>query len=166
MKAKGLADDINRVKAMAARAADLTPVMKGRAEQFVGVIKRDVFGTQTNPFGKAWKPLADSTVEGRRNKKAASIKILQDTGRLKGLIHAAATRTGMIFGVGDIEGKANAHLFGTDKAGRGRNTTIPRRAFLPVDKTGRANFGGAGAAAKWLERATARIKAWIEKGTV
>jgi phage gpG-like protein len=132
----------------------------------VGVIQRDVFGEQTDPFGKPWAPLAESTIEGRRNKKKASIKTLQDTGRMKGLVVARGTATGMVFGSADVEGKANAHLFGTTKAGRGRSVTIPRRAFLPVDKTGRANFGGTGAASEWLARAIERITKWVEKGTL
>ncbi len=162
-RAKGLDAEIDRVVRMAERAADLTPVMRGRAEVFRGMIATKVFGKQTDPFGRPWAPLAESTVEGRRNKKKSSIKILRDTGRLAALIVARATPTGMTFGSADVEGKANAHLFGTRKAGRNRNVTIPRRAFLPVDKTGRANFG-TGPAAEWLARASERIKAWVEKG--
>jgi hypothetical protein len=154
---RGLDAEIRRVISMAERAADLTPVMKGRAQQFIGVVQIAIGGGK-DIFGKKLAELQDSTIEARRNKKKATIKPLIDTGNMvfRSLL-ARGTKTGMVFGSSDIEGKVNAHLFGSAK-----NKT-PRRAFLPVDNNGRADFSD-GAALEWWERTEQRIRAWIEKG--
>ena len=50
------------------------------------------FKDQSGPKGK-WKPLAASTIAARRNKKKSSIKILQDTGSLRGSIRPGIGKT-------------------------------------------------------------------------
>jgi len=79
----------------------------------------DHFKNEMSPEG-SWTKLADITVLKRRNKKESSIKILQDTGRLKNSI---TTQSGDAFAeVGTNVVYGATHQFG-------RNN-IPKREFI------------------------------------
>lgn len=175
VKIKGLDEMSAQIDAMRERVEDIEPVMKGRASAFETMIAKDVFASEVSPAGTGWPDLADSTKD-RRRKPDAPMKILQDTGRLKKSVFARATARGMVFGVSDLEGKANAHLFGVDKmvtaksrktglAGASYRMRIPARPYLPVDRDGSPDFS-TGAALKWYERLRDRLKRWVEQGTL
>ena len=127
-------------KAMAARAADLTPVTKPAAERLRSVITLS-FTRSQSPNGEAWRPLAESTIERRRKRSG---KPLIDTGLLRQSIATRGEAKAVVFGVaGSAASYAPFHQFGTRK--------IPRRAFLPTDASGTPQFDG-GSARKWIER--------------
>lgn len=73
-----LAKVIGDLESQAGNVVDQMPVV---AELLFGAVQ-DVFEAQ----GPGWAPLADSTVEARRNRNKGSIRILQDTGVLVGSI--------------------------------------------------------------------------------
>lgn len=159
--AKGLDKELKLLDEMKRRLNDLTPVMAGRAQTFETMIRKDVFGREQAPDGSPWKPLADSTIDRRRNKRKASIKILQDTRKMYSSIFAKGTERGIVFGSTDQADKVNANLFGSQK----RPDQPPARPFLPVLPDGSVVMDG-GPAAAWRERTEQRIRQYVEKGTV
>jgi len=151
------------IAGMRERAANLEPVLKGRAEALRTLVVTEAFGKSQDPWGKAWQPLMASTVDRRRKRSA---KPLVDTGLLRGSIVSRATEDAILIGVsGAASEYAGAHLFGTDKAGRGRTTKIEARPFLPILPGGEPSFH-AGPAQKWYERARDRVTKWILEGKV
>ena len=150
------ASDLERLRGqiadIAKRAKDMQKPLRVRAEALRGVILES-FTKSQSPTGETWKPLAASTVERRRK---GSSKPLVDTGLLRGSITAEAGKTSIRFGVAGAAAKyGKAHQFGGGK--------VPRRAFLPLDKKGDADFS-AGPAKKWQERTVARLRKWLLEG--
>lgn len=99
----------------------------------------DSFENEKSPFGKAWTPLAKSTLD-KKKKSAKSDRILRNEGNLadrwitkadkdKATVSNNIKSKGFAYGL--------SHQFGTNKAGRSRNVKIPARPFLPVDADGK-----------------------------
>jgi phage virion morphogenesis protein len=81
------------------------------------------FRSQKDPWGQAWKPLAASTLRGRRKGKGSgSDKILRDTGRLSNSITYRAERASVQVGTNVIY--AAIHQFGGSIDVAARNATV------------------------------------------
>lgn len=111
---------------------DLTPAMEDIA-RILGNVTEDAFQTETSPFGDAWLPLAESTLEQAAKKGRTSPKILQDSGQLAGSIATDAGPDFAELSVGKVYGAI--HQFG-GQAGRGRRVRIPARPYVPVNDQG------------------------------
>lgn len=88
-----------KLQAQQKRARDMTPVMKGIAQDMM--TRKDLsFKNQQDPNGKKWTPLADSTLRTRRTRKrkpTTSTQALLDNGVLRGSFGTKVTdRTAQI----------------------------------------------------------------------
>lgn len=102
-------------------------------------IIEESFESETNPVtNQKWEDLKEST-KLRKLKKGRSSKPLRDRGALadKWRVSNSGTETkvynnskkdGFVYGI--------AHHFGSDNAGRNKNTKIPSRGFLPINDDG------------------------------
>ena len=142
-----------RLEAIAARLADLTPVMQVAAADTMTLID-DSFAGSRSPDGSTWAPLAASTVARRRGNVATP---LDDTGRLRGSMFARGTRSGLAFGTNTPY--AAPHQMG------GRR--LPQRAFLPVELvTGGARLMSTGPAGTHWTRVRESVRRYIATGEV
>lgn len=127
----------------------MRPAMKEIGEELIDST-RQRFQASTAPDGSRWPALSHNTVLARLGKTsgaasrrggkvsskgaATGMKPLIDTGQLSKTIRyqiidggaGVAIGTNRSFGSAD----ASVHQFGTSKAGRGHNVTIPPRPFL------------------------------------
>lgn len=108
---------------------DLTPEMELIGNEIIERAKQS-FEDQADPWGKAWKPLAPSTI-ARRGEGA---QILRDTGALYNSLNMTVTKLSVEVGSDLVY--AAIHQFG-GLAGRGLKTDIPKRSYFPVDIGGR-----------------------------
>jgi phage virion morphogenesis protein len=142
------------------RLGNLEPVLRTRAALLDGVIQTS-FRQSKSPLGEAWKALAPSTVASRRK---GSSKPLVDTGEMRQSITIVAGKDRITFGIsGAPQQYGPVHQFGTSRAGRKRNVTIPRRAFLPIDKSGETAFT-TGAAKRWFDGTAEAIVEYVMHG--
>jgi phage gpG-like protein len=79
-----------------------------------GVMRSSVnktFDEQGSP-ANSWKPLSPSTIKGRRNKNKSSIKLLQDTGRMKRSVNFEISENTLRIGPGKDVPYGMAHQRG------------------------------------------------------
>lgn len=140
-----------------ARLEHPEPAMRAIATALLSQTE-DNFAAEAGPLGK-WPGLARATIEGRvgrlaKSRKggtlksgriskgvansAAGMKLLQDTGRLAASVTPFWSATEA--GVGSNAIYAAIHQLG-GKAGRGLNTIIPERPYLPAFPDGRLQDG-------------------------
>jgi phage virion morphogenesis protein len=120
-------------KYVADRAADLTPAMD-EIEQMLLTSTDQRFETETDPDGKAWAPLAPSTL--KRKAAAGHERILQWSGRLRGSItgkHDARSVT-----IGTNVAYAAAQHFGAAIKREARDGTVRLRSVSKMNKAGTA----------------------------
>lgn len=126
------------LRAMAARLGDLRPAMELIGQAMV--TKKDLgFRAEADPWGNSWARLSEVTM-GRR--RGTSAQILRDTGRLQDSVTYTADANSAT--VGTNAKYAVTHQFGASKGAYGRTKRggpipwgdIPRRAMLPLDKSG------------------------------
>jgi phage gpG-like protein len=171
---KSNAEEVARkIAAVAFRAKDMSPAMGSIAAALTRVNAKAIRATRS-PSGEAWAPLAESTLEGRKRKgdKRGELKALRgDTGAM---IAQMTITPGKNFVTMNSNARSAGgypywltHQFGTNKAGRGNNTTIPRRAFFPLDLAGDklAPMEG-GDAATFFARVKQIVLRFITKGKV
>lgn len=148
----GLDRAIDALKKQSQALRDLTPAYKRFAADIVKKTD-DAFHNSHGYDGEAFEPLSPYTIENRvGNLKAANkrtkkgeltkgakalrekllapggIKPLVDTARARNSVHADAGKDGVDW---SAVGYLGVHMAGTDKAGRGRNVTIPVRNVSP-----------------------------------
>ncbi len=141
-----------RLQEIAARFADMTPVMEVVAADTRTYVD-ERFETGTAPDGTRWADLSDATLMGRARRAAGhgrwnrrrsqrvlnavmNAKPLLDTGRLRRSFTTQVNKRGFTFGSNAVQaGKMN---FG-DPANKFGNVTapVPARPFLPVTPNGR-----------------------------
>ena len=102
------------------------------------------FIQQRDPYGVPWKPLADSTIRGRR-RRGRGARILQDTGVMRNSTGFVATTESVEVGFADP--KAKYHQTGTRKG-------VPQRAVLPYDEA-------RGFPRDWNQATEAAAVAWL-----
>jgi phage gpG-like protein len=104
---------------------DLKPAMRSIGQDIVENIRLG-FRDSTDPWGARWKPLAQKTIENRRNK---SDKPLVDTGVMRNSINPRAAKKSVRIGLKDSQShKGFTHQFGGKYKGR----RVPPRPFLPI----------------------------------
>lgn len=162
----GLDAAIDTSRALAKAVQDMTKAYKLFGADLVKKTD-DGFQSSVGFDGEAWEPLAASTIDARiarvggfkRTKKgkftkgalkkqakmsaAGGIKPLVDTARARNSQHVQVSRDGLEW---SAVGYLGTHMAGTDKAGRGRNITIPKR-----NPTGFELVGG-----QWVLRDSAK----------
>ncbi|WP_229770879.1 phage virion morphogenesis protein [Campylobacter portucalensis] len=95
------------------------------------------FEDEKSPFGEKWKALSVITQKSKiKNNK--SDKILRSSGNLADNWYINATNNKVVVS-NNSQGKNGfkyglTHQFGSNKAGKNKNSLIPAREFLPVDK--------------------------------
>ena len=143
------------------RMLNLDPVLRKRARLLDGIIQKG-FRASESPFGDPWKPLAKSTVDRRRK---GSKQPLVDRGQLrKSVVVKTQDGEAIVFGLSGAPATYGpVHQFGTSRAGRKKNTKIPRRAFLPIDASGETSFS-TGPAKKWLEDTKKAVVEYVLHG--
>lgn len=99
---------LRAVESLRQRAENLAPVFAGigqDAKEEAGLAFRE----SRDPYGTPWKPLAQSTIEGRRG-SGKDVKPLLDTGALRNSIGVAAGPTSV--SIGTVLSYAAIHQFG------------------------------------------------------
>lgn len=163
-------------KDRAKRARNLRPALTAGAMAIEKLVA-DSFRDSVTPEGKAWLPLAESTVKRRRK---GSDKPLIDTGILKNSVYSRADSKSIVFGtnvpyaaaqnfgasikrVGITKTKfRGSYVRGTGKA---YTIRIPPRAFLPWDAN-RGEFMTYGAAGLVQQKIYKYIQSYLETGKV
>lgn len=110
-----------------ASLSDPAPAMRTIANVLDRSVKAN-FRAEGRPT--KWKPLAPSTVKGKatKTKRRGSAHILRSSGRM---IQSVQTRSSRYTAEIGAPGVVPAvHQLGTNRAGRGRHTTIPKRTFI------------------------------------
>lgn len=140
--------EIKGSKALEARLKRIAD-FKTRAKPFLLDIANEVkneirlsFEEQSSPFGQDWKELKESTqksrLRGRKGKRAPILRILDDTGDLRSKWSIKTKGDNEILVVGSAKSHGFpyglTHNYGSTRAGRKKNTTIPARPFVPIDK--------------------------------
>ena len=140
--------EIKGSKALEARLKRIAD-FKSRAKPFLLDIANEVkneislsFEEQSSPFGQDWQELKESTkksrLRGRKGKRAPILRILDDTGDLRSKWSIKTKGNNEILVVGSAKSHGFpyglTHNYGADRAGRKKNTTIPARPFVPIDK--------------------------------
>ena len=123
VEARGIEGAIAELDELAARAADLSPVLEVAASDTRTLIDNS-FRQSRGPDGHAWAPLTAETMKRRRqgrNRRARKGSILYDTGRLKDSIESTHTKSVLEFGT-NVE-YAAYHQFGGGRM---------YRPFLPI----------------------------------
>lgn len=94
------------------------------------------FRSETSPFGIKWKKLSEYTLMMRRNKDNNSVKILQDTGRLRQSITSSRSGDSVyrnengVLEVGTAVEYASDHQFGLPF----RKPPLPQRSFMGLNE--------------------------------
>ena len=129
-------EDENGLKASLNGFSDIVKKNQKKILEAVGskllTFTTEVFDSEGADGGGKWVALKDSTVKSRE-KKYAGRKILYNEGDLKASLLKEVSDTFAavkVAGEDEYLGKARAHQFGTDKAGRKKNVVIPARPFL------------------------------------
>lgn len=119
------------------------------------------FKAETDPWGRKWAALTDTTMDRRRG---SSAQILSDTGVLRGSVFAGPEGTGAVVGTEDI--RAGTHQFGAKKGAYGTMKSgapipwgdIPARPFMPLDPQGNLDLP-----VDWVESISGVIDDWVAK---
>jgi phage gpG-like protein len=141
-----------RFRGVSERLQNLDSILKRRAALLAGVIDES-FRRSRSPNGAGWQALAASTVEKRRQ---GSNRPLLDTGQLRQATTVQVKSKAIVFGTSGAPAKYGVfHVTGT--------SNMPRRAYLPMDSDGNADFSG-GPAANWLEKTREDVIRYILTG--
>jgi len=114
---------------------DLEPSMETIAA-ILETAARENIESEGDGAPDAWQDLSDVTIKAREKKGQVPIHKLLVDGMNAGLMSSIAADSGKdyaaagIEGDSDLLGKAIAHQFGTDSAGRNKSIAIPKREFL------------------------------------
>jgi phage virion morphogenesis protein len=132
--ATGLVENQDKLKELAARIRDLSPVLDVAAADTVTLID-DSFDQQRSPTGAPWAPHSPATtaIRAARNRSG---RILIDSGRLRQSITTNVAAKSFTFGT-NVEYGAIHQLGGNVKVfGRGSLKAVPARPFLPATSVG------------------------------
>lgn len=148
-----------QLRAMSERLRDMSPLTRAIAADLRTFID-DRFRTGTDPDGRPWRPLSQTTIDRRRRGRGrGSPQPLLDTGRLRGSITAVGTDRAVVFGTNVVY--APTHQFGrSDNLMFGRTPApIPARPFLPISDDGLRFRPSA-----MMERIREAALRWLETG--
>jgi phage virion morphogenesis protein len=146
---KGLDELIRGSEEMAARLADMGPVMAVAAEDLRAFVD-DRFETGTDPQGDEWHSLEPATIRKRRKGGAGGQPtILVDTATLRNSTTAESTGDSLI--VGTNVDYAAAHQLGTE--------SMFERPFIPTGEDFKSGIGQAE-----MKNIKRMVTAWILRG--
>jgi phage virion morphogenesis protein len=128
--------EITGVEAINAKLAQLqntltSAQMQKKMNTLGGMVLNSIeesFASQQSPFGDTWDPR-------KKSKTNQSTLVLRDEGNLSDKWVVNATDKGVIVS-NNSAWYGIVHQKGTDKAGRGGKTKIPKRPFLPINEAG------------------------------
>jgi phage virion morphogenesis protein len=136
---------IKRLSLLAQRASNLAPALRSIGEYML-LQTRNRFDSSTDPNGKAWKPLAESTIRAKersrnRKQKRGAKRLLKKTRAnptdiLKDVYLLRDTITYQIEGRGQLAIGSPQRYAKFHQMGLG----VPRRAFLGVNRADRAEI--------------------------
>lgn len=129
--------EVKGLKEINAKLSELADGLKGegikkKLNTIGGMVLNTIeesFASQKSPFGETWDVR-------KKSKVGQSTLILRDEGNLSDKWMVNATNTEVTVGNNSAGDYGMAHQWGTDKAGRGKKTTIPKRSFLPINEAG------------------------------
>lgn len=152
-----------RIRAARDRAADMTPALLAPAEDARTLVASS-FRLARSPDGRPWAPLAESTVDRRREGTGPGPRAvpLIDTGMLRGAAQGGVrvARNAILF-TAQVP-YAAVHMTGTTRAGRRRDVRIPPRPYLPI--TPSLRLMTTGPAARWVDRLLRSVSSYVESG--
>jgi phage gpG-like protein len=112
----GIQDVLRSLDEVQGRVTNARPAMK-RVGEYVVTVSRLAFRRQADPVtGGRWAPLADSTIESRRNRSRSGTKILQDTTEMKDSVHVVSAEAKAVT-VGSHLPRARVHNEGASIPG-------------------------------------------------
>lgn len=122
------------LKRIADRCENPDPALQDIADH-VAETSRTAFEEEADLWGNPWHGLAESTKKQRRG--SSPYQILRDNSNLINSITGGVRNGAAVVGAGTGPSRdyARIHLFG-GMAGRGRQTEIPARPYLPVNSAG------------------------------
>lgn len=130
LRVDGVGRVVEALSGVKARLSNARSAWVIAGQYFRGRVLRDAFGSEADLYGERWKPLKDRTIARRRRGKTkeaptrGEVRILQDTGLLRGSIAYNADKSGVNVGTNVKYGRA--HQLGI--GGKGRK--MPKRPFL------------------------------------
>lgn len=107
--------------------------------EIAGTVAYQLIAKKFRSQGPGWAPLAERTKLRRRNQDKASVRILEDTGRLRNSItsqsgpDAVYALTGRELLIGSNYIAAATHNFGNPN-GFGKKINIPARPYIPTEE--------------------------------
>lgn len=125
------------------KAQNLEPVFHDMGNTLTAGIEES-FDNEKSYDGTSWEALSPSTLAYKD--KHGGNKILQSKdSNLYESIGFNIDRNSLVVGVNAYSDEGYpyplVHQFGTDKAGKSGNVTIPARPFMPIDKNGKLYDG-------------------------
>lgn len=136
----GLSETTKRLASLGTGMSNMQPIM-AEIGNMVANTADESFENQKTPWGEAWTPNAQSTVDEYVRKKgkglsgkkrsalAADKQILIVEGQLRSSITHEADDTSVTVTAGKVY--AAIHQFGGE-AGRGKSVTLPARPYMPI----------------------------------
>ena len=120
----------SRLDELAQKGANMSKMMSAISQTMRTRTILDNFDKESDPSGKRWEPLQESTIKRRRN-KSKNIKILTDTSMLRNSIKSSSSN--IEASISTNTKYAMTHQFGLksiNKKGKSINVNIPARPFF------------------------------------
>lgn len=134
-------DEVNaRLGTLSRELADMQPTLEEIGNELANITDES-FENQKSPWGEAWTPNSQATLDEYVRKKgkgksakakaalAADKLILIDSGQLRTSITHEATKDSVTLTAGKVY--ARIHQLGGE-AGRGKSVTLPARPYMPL----------------------------------
>lgn len=127
------------------KCGDLSEPMRNIGVFFEAQVEQG-FADQRDPYGQAWKPLADSTLRARRKRGNTDTTILIDKGRMLRSLRFTTKRDELLV---KMNKPAEFHQEG--------RPNLPQRRIFPI------SFGQRYLPKKWTDGMLAILKRFVEK---
>jgi phage virion morphogenesis protein len=134
-------DEVNaRLGTLSRELSDMQPTLDEIGNELANITDES-FENQKTPWGEAWTPNAQATIDeyvrkkgkGKSKKKQAALAadklILIDSGQLRTSVTHEATKDSVTLSAGKIY--ARIHQLGGE-AGRGKSVSLPARPYMPL----------------------------------
>ncbi len=123
---------------LAYKAKNLKPVFHDMGNTITAGIE-DSFDNERSYDGTSWEALKPSTLAYKKKHGGSKILQSQDSNLYESIAYEASSNA-LVVGVNAYSEDGYpyplVHQFGTDKAGKNKNTEIVKRPFMPIDDNG------------------------------
>jgi len=140
---KGIEQLESTFDALAQKAQNLTPVFHDLGNTLTQGIE-DSFDNERSYDGTSWEALKPSTLAYKTKHGASKILQSKDSNLYESIAYEASSNA-LFVGVNAYSDEGYpyplVHQFGTNKAGRNKNTEIVARPFMPIDDNGELYVG-------------------------